>query len=115
MQIMGNQSTPIINVNSVNTNTNTNTNVNNNTKTSTCNECNYLTADYAQKICGRSSFLWCLSLTLLTGGLILCIGCDEFDRCKDTEILCGNCQRRKGLYEHPCCWMICIKKADTLY
>lgn len=62
-----------------------------------------LTADYGRKTCGSSSMLWCLSLTVLTGGLILCLGCDIFERWKDIEVLCGMCRRRKMLIETPCC------------
>ena len=72
-----------INVISNNTNNNTNTNVNGSAGDK-CNTCNLFTVSYARKTHGTTSMIWCLALTFLTGGLIFCLGCDQFERCKDT-------------------------------
>ena len=90
----------IVNTSNNNQNTNTNTNTHNNTNGTECGSCRMLTDNYARKIHGKSSMAWCLSLTFLTGGLIFCcFGFNQFDRCKDTEVICAVCQRRKGLLE----------------
>jgi ribosomal protein L37E len=73
-----------INVVSNNINSNSNVNNTNNTLGTQCSNCGFLTDSHARRICGTTALIWCMATTLMTGGLILCIGLDKFDSCKDT-------------------------------
>ncbi len=86
-------------VQNVNTNTNQNVNMSNNTDGSSCPYCKMLTANYAKKVHGKCSMIWCLTLTLLTGGLIFCLGTNMFEGCKDIEVTCAVCNRQKRVIE----------------
>lgn len=82
MQQMNNQKPQsiVVNTTSNNTNNNTNSNINtnNNTNGTECSHCGMLTGNYARRVHGKCSLIWCLSLTLLTGGLIFCVGSNHF-------------------------------------
>jgi hypothetical protein len=69
----------------------------NNTDGTPCDFCKLLTSSYARKVHGKWSMIWCLSLTILTGGMIFCFGSNHFENCKDTEVQCAVCRRRKAL------------------
>lgn len=102
---------PAITIVNTNTNTNQNQNQNQNVNQNTnvngtrCDHCRGNTDNYIRRVCGTSSLLWCLGATILTGGLVLCLGgAGAFDRCKDIETLCGVCGQSKMIIEGSCCW-----------
>ena len=89
MQMMQNKNEKPTNINVITNSSNNNTNTNQNTNVNgsagdKCDSCNLFTVSYARKTHGTTSLIWCLALTFLTGGLIFCLGCNQFERCKDT-------------------------------
>lgn len=67
-----------------------------------CAFCGRWTDSFPKKLAGGVTYIWCLALFLLTG--VFC--CIPFcvDGCKDTLMVCVNCQREKARIEANCCW-----------
>lgn len=66
-----------------------------------CNHCGKKSTNVVRRKVGCTAIAWGICLFWFTG-ILCCIPCC-MDGCKDSELVCVNCQNVKGVIEARCC------------